>query len=280
MRLAAILLMGAVGLADEASAAEFITLEDECHGRQLMIRGPIEGGDHDRFVVALARLVTADDLPAVQDPDTLWTVRLDSPGGDAGEAMQIGRFLRDALATTEVSYRFERRPDGVWDFAHNDRTVCLEGDSRLAGCGRDVAEAQCEGACLLLWLGGARRRAIEGQLGVAGLPTGPEIERYLVDMGIGSPRPDLVNRASHPDPWLQWPERDALSGDALELQARLDGCPAALTSDEAMESVMTPSAARRDALLTRSEAHHSCRIERLARARAPMMQRLGEHAGS
>jgi len=74
-----------------------------------------------------------DAAPAVQDPDVLWTVELDSPGGDLAEAMRIGRFLRDALATTEVTYRYARRPDGVLDFARGGDLVCLEGEGRLTG---------------------------------------------------------------------------------------------------------------------------------------------------
>ncbi len=284
-RVAAICLLGAAGLVHTATAAEFITLEDECRGRQLMIQGPIGSGDYARFVDALAQLVTADDLPSVQDPDTLWTVRLDSPGGDADEAMRIGRFLREALATTEVSYRFERRPDGVYDFKRTDRNVWLAGESRLAGCAPDVAEAECAGACVLIWLGGARRRAIEGRLGVEGLPGGPETDSYLRDYlpdyppGAGEPtQPDLRALAAREDPWLEWRERDALSGDAPELQARLEGCPAALTSALAMESLMTPSAARRDDLLSRADAHRSCRVDRLAQARAPLIRRLAQRA--
>lgn len=256
-----------------ASAAEFITLEDECRGRQLMIKGSIEPGDFQRFADRMARLVDGKDLPAVQDPDILWTVRLDSPGGDVAEAMRIGRYLRAAFATTEVSYRFTRRADGVYDFQRTGREVCLDGNSRLAGCFEDLAEAQCDGACLLVWLGGANRRAIEGQLGLHGLAAQDSAARdYLTEMGVppgwsarilaGDPDGDPEG-----DGWLTWTERETLSGSSDSLRVLLAGCPEPLTSAEAMESIMTESPEVREALLDRAEAFRGCRLERVSAAR-------------
>jgi hypothetical protein len=257
-----------------ASAAEVITLEDECRGRQLMIKGPIESGDLQRFTDRMARLVTDPDLPDVQDPDVLWTVRLDSSGGDVAEAMRIGRYLRATFATTEVNYRFTRRADGVYDFQRTGREVCLDGDSRLAGCFEDLAEAQCDGACLLVWLGGANRRAIEGHLGLHGLAAqDAAVRAYLAEMGVppgwsarilaGDP-----GREPDGDGWLTWSEREALSGTSDSLRTLLAGCPEPLTSGEAMESLMTDSPEVREALLERAEAFRGCRIQRVSAARS------------
>ncbi len=264
----------AVVLPAVTSAAEFITLEDECRGRQLMIKGPIEPGDFQRFADAMARLVDEEDLPPVQDPDILWTVRLDSPGGDAAEAMRIGRYLRAAFATTEVSYRFTRRGDGVYDFQRTGQEVCLDGDSRLAGCSEDLAEAQCDGACLLVWLGGANRRAIEGQLGLHGLAgQNSSVGEYMTEMGVPSGwSARILSSDPDGDPagdgWLTWSEREALSGYSDSLLALLAGCPEPLTSAEAMESIMTESPEVRAALLDRAEAFRGCRVQRIAAARS------------
>jgi hypothetical protein len=218
----------------------------------------------------MARLVDGEDLPPVQDPDILWTVRLDSPGGDAAEAMRIGRYLRAAFATTEVSYRFARRADGVYDFQRTGREVCLDGDSRLAGCSEDLAEAQCDGACLLVWLGGANRRAIEGQLGLHGLAAqDSSVADYLTEMGVPA---DWSARMQAGDPagdgWLTWSEREALSGYSDSLRTLLAGCPEPLTSAEAMESIMTESPQVRAALLQRAEAFRGCRLQRVSAARS------------
>jgi hypothetical protein len=219
--------------------------------------------------------VTSDDLPEVQDPDVLWTVKLDSPGGDAAEAMRIGRFLRDALATAEVSYRFERREDGVYDFKRSEQTICLDGESRLAGCFQDVAEAECAGACMLVWLGGANRRAIEGQLGTGGLAGLPGLADYLQAMDVSPEQAARLQSSSNDSQaWLPWPDRDALSAPAPTLLALLEGCPPPLSSDEAMESIMTDSPERREALLTRAEAYRSCRARRIGEARTPLVAEL------
>jgi hypothetical protein len=257
-----------------ASAAEFITLEDECRGRQMMIKGSIEPGDFQRFTDSMRRLVSDPDLPDVQDSDVLWTVRLDSSGGDAAEAMRIGRYLRGAFATTEVNFRFTRRPDGVYDFQRTGREVCLDGDSRLAGCFEDIAEARCDGACLLVWLGGANRRALEGRLGLHGLAgEDTAVRDYLAEMDVapgwaarilaGSPA-----GVAEGDGWLTWSEREALSGYSSSLRALLAHCPEPLSSAQAMESLMTDSPEVRQALLDRAEAFRGCRLERVSAARS------------
>lgn len=263
-------------------AAQFLPLEDQCNGRQLMIKGPIERGDYDRFVARLARMVTGGDLPDVQNPDVLWTVKLDSTGGDLDEAMRIGRLLRRAFATTEASYRYARRPDGVYDFERTGQLVCLNGHGLMSGCTEDIVEAQCTGACLLVWLGGAVRHANEGQLGLHGLPGGESeaVRAYLRELGVPA---DWVGRivADRPqgDGWLTWPERHALGGSAGELTTLIADCPEALTRDESYHSVVGPDEAERDRLMARAEARRSCRRRHLAAARTSVVDWLASRNG-
>jgi len=275
--------MVGLGLAGPALAAQFIVLEDECRGKQLLVTGPIEEGDADRFANQLAALVLDPELPAVQDPEMLWTVKLDSPGGDVGEAMQIGRLLRKGLATTEVSYRYAKRADGVYDFQPADDTICLEGDGRLAGCFADIVKAECAGACLLAWLGGADRYAHEGMLGAHGLPdSGDEqVRAYLVEMGLSAgASAALLGPQSAAEHWLSWPERSALAGRAAALQAPLESCPERLSQQESLDSVMDPDPAVRDRLMDRAEAHRACRLAILAKAQDAVRSDLQAHAAT
>jgi hypothetical protein len=265
-----ILTLAAAAIPSATGAAEFVTLEDECNGRQLMIKGSIEPGDYQRFVDRLARLVSGGDLPDVQDPEVLWTVKLDSPGGDVAEAMRIGRLLRGVLATTETSYRFARRPDGVYDFARDGELVCLDGRGRLSGCHQDLVEAECTGACLLVWLAGAVRHANEGRLGLHGLAglEADSVQDYLAEMGVPEP---WISRMLTAEPagdgWLAWPERHKLSGRAEVMRALVAGCPARLTQEESFLSLTAASAAERNRLMNQANAHRSCRRNRLAAAR-------------
>jgi hypothetical protein len=268
-------------LASQAFAAQFVTLEDQCNGRQLQITGPIEAGDAARFEDALARLVLSSDLPDVQDPERLWTVRLDSPGGDLHEGMRIGRLLRAAFATTEVSYRFVKRADGVYDFARGDDELCVEGAGRLAGCKPDVVKAECAGACLLAWLGGADRYAHEGNLGTHGLPeAGPDaaaVARYLDDMGVHVAALTLLRPPGADVHWLPWAERTRLDGRAPVLRDAVAACPPPLNQQESFDSVMHPDAAVRDPLMYRAAQHRACRLEVVERARASLFARLRAH---
>jgi len=262
-----------------AFAAQLIVLEDECRGKQLLLKGSIERGDADRFADALARLVLSPDLPAVQDPETLWTVKLDSPGGDPAEAMAIGRLLRKGLATTEVSYRYAKRADGIYDFQPADDTICLQGDGRLSGCFADIVKAECAGACLLTWLGGADRYAHEGNLGTHGLPvSGADavaVERYLVEMGVDADTAAaLRGPQSDGEHWLSWPQRSAIAGRAQVLQEPLAACPERLSQQESLDSVMHEDPAVRDRLMDRAEAHRACRLAILAQAQHALRPEL------
>ncbi|MFU8814561.1 MAG: hypothetical protein ACNA7W_04385 [Pseudomonadales bacterium] len=266
----------AVLAAAVAPAAELITLEDECRGRQLLISGPIEAGDFERVSRHLGLFAVGGDLPAVQDPETLWTVKLDSPGGDAAEAMRIGRLLRRALVTTEASYRYARRDDGVWDFQRNADTICLSGEGRLAGCFEDVVKAQCAGACLLVWLAGADRFAHEGELGLHGLAAEDRVAQqdYLEEMDVPATWIARLSDGGVATTWLSWPERKALSGRAGALTRLLASCPVPLSPDEAFESVTAASAQLRERLMDRAEAHRRCRLDQVAEARAPVLDAL------
>jgi len=258
-------------------AAEFLVLEDECRGQQLMIKGLIEPGDADRFRARFAALVTSEQLPEAQDPETLWTVKLDSPGGDLQEAMRIGALLREGLATTETSYRYARRPDGVYDFEPAPGTICLDGEGTLAGCFADVVKAQCAGACLLIWLAGADRYAHEGELGVHGVSATAEaqdIADYLALLAV--PESQISDWLAAPveTAWLPWPERQALAGRSSALEALIRGCPAALSPEESLDSVMHPDPGLRDRLMDRAEAHRDCRLARLRSARSTLLETL------
>jgi hypothetical protein len=253
-----------------AAAAEFIVVEDECRGRQMLIQGVIESGDYDRFLQQMQRLVAGDPLPDVQDPDVLWTVKLDSPGGDLDEAMRMGRFLRSALAITEVGYRYARRLDGVYDYARSGDLLCLEGEGRLAGCAGSLVEAECTGACLLIWLGGVERYALEGKLGQHGLAgSDAKIRDYLEDMQVVRPWMDRLGReVDAAAPWLTFAERGELGGGSRDLDGALSQCPAPPTADESFRSVAGASAAERDRLMDQAAAHRQCRHQAIARIRA------------
>jgi hypothetical protein len=258
-----------------AHAAEFLVIEDECNGKQLLIQGPIESGDHQRFVGAMAALVAGGRLPEVQDPQRLWTVRIDSAGGDLEEAMHMGRLLRQAFAITDVGYRFARRPDGVYDFARSEETVCVGGGGRLSGCEPDIVEAECLGACLLVWLGGAERFALEGRLGVRGLAdAGDAVHDYLDDMGISRDLAGELLVEPGGGGWLTWSQTRALSVPAAALTSLLEGCPAHLTSEESYLSIAAGSAAERNRLMDQADAHRTCRIDRVTLARARVITYL------
>lgn len=266
----ALLLLAAAG---GAAAADLVVVEDECRGRQLLIQGPIEAGDYERFVARIQQLVTDAALPEVQDPDVLWTVKLDSPGGDPAEAMRIGRFLRAALATTEVGYRYAQRLDGVWDYARSGEVLCLQGSGNLGGCAGALVAAECTGACLLIWLGGAERFALEGRLGRHGLAAGDAtVAAYLADMNAPAGLGTAAAGEASADGWLSFAERHALGGRAPVAEAALASCPAPLTADESYASVTAESEAVRDALMDRAEAHRACRHRQLAQARAQSLR--------
>jgi hypothetical protein len=263
-------------------ALDIIVLEDECRGRQLLLKGTVEQGDAQRVAAALGRLITSPDLPDVQDPETLWTVKLDIPGGDLNEAMRIGRLLREAYAITETSYRYAKRADGIYDFEPTDGTICLDGAGTLDGCFADVAKAECAGACLLIWLAGAERYAHEGLLGVHGLGADAEMRSsvvaYLTELGVEAAQYADWFARNDTARWLAWPERNALGGRTAGLESALAACPARLSAEESLDAVMHAEPGVRDALMDRAEAHRACRLVVVERARAPAAARLRAEA--
>lgn len=261
-----------LGVPASVLAADFIYVEDECRGRQLLLQGPIAPGDHARFAERLAQLVHADDLPAVQDPDRLWTLTLDSRGGDLGEALKIGRLVRAALLTTEVGFRYTRRADGVYDYQ-----ALPAGDSGVhsntgpAATGGILVPAECSGACLLVWLAGAERHAHDGRPGFHGSAPATDDavhadwQQYLVDIEIPE---SWQERLGAPD-WLDWAEYRALAAvPATRLQALTADCPAAPGGAERLDAVMQGEDALRDALDARLLEARRCRNDRLAESRA------------
>ncbi|MGA1371073.1 MAG: hypothetical protein ACO3Z6_05690 [Pseudomonadales bacterium] len=254
-------------LSTPAFAGRVVVLEDECRGKQLLFMGPIEAGDGDRFAQALATLILSPDLPPVQDNELLWTVKFDSPGGDVDEAMAIGRLLRRGLAATEVSYRFKERSDGVYDFERSEATLCPGGSGRLAGCFPDIVKAECAGACLLAWLGGAHRFAHEGRIGVHDLDLTPAVRDYLREMQVADNLVDRLAPSQSSGPqWLEWRERSALAGIAPALAEPLAACPPALDQQESLDSVMHADLRVRETLMNRAYRHRQCRLAILARA--------------
>jgi hypothetical protein len=102
-----------------------------------LIKGTIEKGDYDRFRVFYKERYRF-----------MSTVYLVSPGGDAYEAMKIGRLLRKYLST--VVAPFTSGNDAVLYHLSRDNPVC-----RGPSC-------TCASACALIWFGGVSRLGIVG----------------------------------------------------------------------------------------------------------------------
>ena len=104
-----LLLFSFIGLVHETFAASIRLIQPPptdnfaSHAR-LQIVGPIEKGDSERLP-ALLRAATARSSAADQGkPDFYHSplLLLDSPGGDIIEAIRIGRYLRDSMASVIV----------------------------------------------------------------------------------------------------------------------------------------------------------------------------------
>jgi hypothetical protein len=114
---------------------------------RIVVDGPITKGDYERLLDAI--------LSAGVDIDT---VALSSPGGDALEAMRLGRLIRSFGLRAEAPKRFTAQ------------TVCPIGLNKQIGC-------SCDSACLFLYLGAVHRYG--DALGVHRLYLNPEIQRKL-----------------------------------------------------------------------------------------------------
>jgi hypothetical protein len=93
-----------------------------------ILEGEIRPGDYDRFVQQIHKGGLGD---------TLW---LNSPGGDAFEAMKIGSLIRELRMTTHA-------PDGA-----GNKTFCLTYPK-----GADLHQCNCASACFLIFVAGTNR---------------------------------------------------------------------------------------------------------------------------
>ena len=87
---------GPVILPEEMEEISFTFSDTEEFGRVVLVSGPIQDGDSDRFEIALAE--------QIEQPKT---VALHSPGGAIHEALRIGQIIRDAGMDTMIG------PDAV-----------------------------------------------------------------------------------------------------------------------------------------------------------------------
>ncbi len=111
--------------------------------------GPIQRGDFDK----LSALVRANH-PFLAD------LYVNSPGGDAAEAMRIGTLVRKLLVSVEAP--FWRKDRGQ---APEAELVAVTGDTIFELCSGKPGECGCASSCLIVWAAGARRNG--DVLGVA-----------------------------------------------------------------------------------------------------------------
>lgn len=142
--------------------------------------------------IAATGEITADTPQALReyigDRDRLFAeVMFDSPGGNLGAAIEVGRILREAQARTSVG-----------------RSAPMEG---LPQWHERRDGGRCASACVFALLGGSTRWAEGGELGVhqfytptgSNIPTAAtqqimgQIVLYLIEMGIS---PELLTLAS------------------------------------------------------------------------------------
>lgn len=91
---------GPVALPDRMADMEFSYSDSEEFGRVMLVSGPIQEGDSDRFEIELGKQVVK---PV--------TVALHSPGGAVTEALRIGEIIREAELNTMIA------PDAVCNSA-------------------------------------------------------------------------------------------------------------------------------------------------------------------
>lgn len=85
---------GTISLPDTMKALEFRFVNDDRFGRVMVVEGAIAPGDADRFTATLENAM-ADAVPPA-------TVSLHSPGGSLGDALTIGRLVRENELNTLV----------------------------------------------------------------------------------------------------------------------------------------------------------------------------------
>lgn len=169
MRLLSILILLMLTVAP-VQAQDRAVLRQACMGNAVescyvSLSGPIDAGLTNRVHASFAR----DGLTAV-------AIYLDSPGGDLGEALKLGRLLRETGLETRIG---KAVPEGM------EHEQAPEG-------------GQCDSACAYVFMGGEKRSLSEGQqLGLHRfwVPGGQidgesaqiiagQLVTYMVEMGI------------------------------------------------------------------------------------------------
>lgn len=120
-----------------AVGAEFIWDRSVPGGVSLYVVGQIVTGDYDRFVSALKGRGPKPFL-----------LYLRSPGGNTGEAMRIGRLVRNLSVPTMGPLSSPQNPNVA---------SCV---SDVAAIGR-IPACICASACTLIWFAGVTRSALE-----------------------------------------------------------------------------------------------------------------------
>jgi hypothetical protein len=108
------------------------------YGTRIEIQGKIEEGDYEKFLEAA--LVTGPGLGIGGDAHGLMEIALDSPGGDAVEAIKIGRLVRSLQWSTSAPIKL------------SERGLCRVGQE--SGYRNDC---NCASACYLIYAGGIYR---------------------------------------------------------------------------------------------------------------------------
>lgn len=176
MRVPSALLMALAVLATPAARAETL-IQNACLGNAyescfLLIEGQIEPGLTDRLQAMTEQGIDGG------------IVYLNSPGGALGEAVRLGRFIREKGWDTSVGGGdgIPRQADGTFDFFGTE----------------GPAPATCESACAYVFMGGTRRALPEtSRLGLhqfyaPGQQIGGEVAQkfsgelvsYMVEMGV------------------------------------------------------------------------------------------------
>jgi hypothetical protein len=177
--------------------------------KAILIQGPIEPGDAQKFMVLLRQHHPFVDL-----------VTIASSGGSVEEAIKIGRLIRRFLLITQAPYRpFGTSPNGVGMFAESGGKTICEGP-----------HCNCASSCFLIWAGGYER--LGHVLGVhapsnkstafSELPADrasrmyrdlvADIGRYLEDVDIPRKYRDLMSDTSSSDMrWLTLKEAESLT---------------------------------------------------------------------
>jgi hypothetical protein len=137
----------AVGVSAPAFSAEVTVIKTSGGISRIAFDGAIESGDYERLLEAV--------LNAGVDINT---IALASAGGDAIEAMRIGRLIRALGLTVEAPRRFDTG------------NVCPVGIKKRPDC-------SCDSACLFLYLGAVNRYG--DALGVHRVFLNPNLQRRI-----------------------------------------------------------------------------------------------------